>query len=150
MLFIFEDNEAVIKMIIQGKSPTMRHASGTHRVALDWLFDRINLDPKIQTRYIDNKHQLADILIESSRTGEQPLWPVTERLNIYIYTCAKTYIFSDSVLCLGGMSTDPIDTWNQKIHSTHYLKDLDRIDGQRMEFEWKSGFTWVSSKRFKT
>ena len=26
----------------------MRHVSRTHRVALDWLFDRINLDPKNQ------------------------------------------------------------------------------------------------------
>ena len=43
MLYIFEDNEAVIKMIIKGRSPTMRHVSRTHRVALDWLFDRINL-----------------------------------------------------------------------------------------------------------
>ena len=31
----------------------MRHVSRTHRVALDWLFDRINLDPKIQIKYID-------------------------------------------------------------------------------------------------
>ena len=46
-LYIFEDNEAVIKMIIKGRSPTMRHVSRTHRVAFDWLFDRINLDPKI-------------------------------------------------------------------------------------------------------
>ena len=46
-LYIFEDNEAVIKIIISGRSPTMRHVSRTHRVALDWLFDRINLDPKI-------------------------------------------------------------------------------------------------------
>ena len=41
-LYVFEDNEAVIKMIIKGRSPTMRHVSRTHRVALDWLFDRIN------------------------------------------------------------------------------------------------------------
>ena len=34
--YIFEDNEAVIKMIIKGRSPTMRHVSRTHRVALDW------------------------------------------------------------------------------------------------------------------
>ena len=47
-LYVFEDNEAVIKMITKGRSPTMRHVSRTHRVALDWLFDRINLDPKIQ------------------------------------------------------------------------------------------------------
>ena len=44
LLYVFEDNEAVIKMIIKGRSPTMRYVSRTHRVALDWLFDRINLD----------------------------------------------------------------------------------------------------------
>ena len=62
MPYIFEDNEAVIKMIIKGRSPTMRHVSKTHRVALDWLFDRIHLDPKIQIKYVDTKHQLAYIL----------------------------------------------------------------------------------------
>ena len=46
LLYVFEDNEAVIKMIIKGRSPTMRHVSRTHRVALDWLFDRVNLDTK--------------------------------------------------------------------------------------------------------
>ena len=44
------------------RSPTMRHVSRTHRVALDWLFARINLDSKIQIKYIDTKNQLADIL----------------------------------------------------------------------------------------
>ena len=53
----FEDNEAVIKMIIKGRSPIMRHVSRTHRVALDWLFDRSNLDPKTQVKYVDTKHQ---------------------------------------------------------------------------------------------
>ena len=61
MLYVFQDNEAVIKMIIKGRGPTMRRVSRTHRVALDWLFDRINLDSKIQIRYVDTKHQLADI-----------------------------------------------------------------------------------------
>ena len=41
VLNVFEDNEAVIKMIIKGRSPTMRHVSRTHRVALDWLFDSV-------------------------------------------------------------------------------------------------------------
>ena len=62
MLHVFEDNEAVIKMIIKGRSPTMRHVPRTHKVALDWLFDRINLDPKIQIKYIDTKNKLADLL----------------------------------------------------------------------------------------
>ena len=48
--YIFGDNEAVNKMIIEGRSPTMRHVSRTHSVALDWLFDRINSDPKIQIK----------------------------------------------------------------------------------------------------
>ena len=56
LLYVFEDNEAVIKMIIKGRSPTMRHVSRTHRVALDWLFDRLNLDPKIQIKYMDTKN----------------------------------------------------------------------------------------------
>ena len=71
LLYVFEDNEAVIKMIIKGRSPTMRHVSRTHRVALDWLFDRINLDPKIQIKYIDTKNQLADILIKGNFTRDE-------------------------------------------------------------------------------
>ena len=41
LLYVFEDNEAVVKIIIKGESPTMRHVSRIHRVALDWLLDRI-------------------------------------------------------------------------------------------------------------
>ena len=71
LLKIFQDNEAVIKMIIKGRSPTMRHVSRTHRVALGWLFDRINLDPKIQIKYIDTKNQLADILTKGNFTRDE-------------------------------------------------------------------------------
>ena len=71
LLYVFEDNEAVIKMIIKGRSPTMRHVSSTHRVALDWLFDRSNLDSKIQIKYIDTKNQLADILTKGSFTRDE-------------------------------------------------------------------------------
>ena len=35
LLSVFEDNEAVIKMIIKGRSTTMRHVSRTHGVALN-------------------------------------------------------------------------------------------------------------------
>ena len=71
LLYVFEDNEAVIKMIIKGRSRTMRHVSRTHRVALDWLFDRINLDSKIQIKYIDTKKQLADILTKGNFTRDE-------------------------------------------------------------------------------
>ena len=71
LLYVFEDNEAVIKVFIKGRSPTMRHVSRTYRVALDWLFDRINLDPKIQIKYIDTKNQLADILTKGNFTRDE-------------------------------------------------------------------------------
>ena len=71
LLNIFEDNEAVIKIIIKGRSPTMRHVSRTQRVALDWLFDRTNLVPKIQIKYIDTKIQLADTLTMGNVTGDE-------------------------------------------------------------------------------
>ena len=71
LLYVFEDNEAVIKMIMKDRSPTMRHVSRTHRVALGWLFDRINLYPKIQIKYIDTKNQLADILTKESFTRDE-------------------------------------------------------------------------------
>ena len=71
LLYVFEGNEAVIKMIMKGRSPTMRHVSRNHRVALDWLFDRINLDSKIQIKYIDTKNQLADILTKENFTRDE-------------------------------------------------------------------------------
>ena len=49
----------------------MRHVSRTHRVAPDWLFDSINLDPKIQMRYIDTKHQLAGLLTRGNFTRDE-------------------------------------------------------------------------------
>ena len=71
LLYVFADNEAVIKMIIKGRSPTMRHVSRTHRVALDWLFDRISLYAKVQIKYIDTKNQLADMLNKGNFTREE-------------------------------------------------------------------------------
>ena len=57
-----ETNEAVINLIIKWRSPTMRHVSRTHRVALDWLFDRV---------YIDTKNQLADMLTKGNFTRDE-------------------------------------------------------------------------------
>ena len=70
-LYIFEDDEAVIKMIIKGTSPTMRHVSRTHRDALDWFIDRRNLDPKIQINFVDTTNQHADMLTKGSFTRDE-------------------------------------------------------------------------------
>ena len=53
---VFDISKAVLKEIIKGRSSTMRHVPRTHKVALDHLFDKIDLDPKIRIRYIDTKH----------------------------------------------------------------------------------------------
>ena len=44
----------------------MRHVSRTHKVTLDWLFDRTNLDPKIEIKCNNTKNQLADILTKGN------------------------------------------------------------------------------------
>ena len=62
LLYVCEVNEAVIKMIIKGRNPTMRHVSRTQRVALDWLIDRT---------YLDSKIQLADILTKENFTRDE-------------------------------------------------------------------------------
>ena len=49
----------------------MRHVSRTHRVALDRVFDRINLDPKIKIKYVDTKNQLADLLTKGSSPRDE-------------------------------------------------------------------------------
>ena len=43
----------------------------TELLFLDWLFDRINLDSKIQIKYIDTKNQLADILNKGNFTRDE-------------------------------------------------------------------------------
>ena len=55
-------------------------------------------------------------------------------------TNAQTYIFADSVLCLGTMSDLPVEAWKNKMKwylETRYLKYLNQIDGEPIEFEWK-------------
>ena len=44
----------------------MRHVSRNHRVALAWLFDRNNLEPKIKIQNVITKNQLADTLTKGS------------------------------------------------------------------------------------
>ena len=55
----------------------MRHVSRTHRVALHWLFDPINFDPKIQIKYIDTQNQLADILTKENFTRDESNYLLT-------------------------------------------------------------------------
>ena len=61
LLYVFEDNEAVIKMIIKGRSPTMRHVSEPTELLLIGCSLELIWTPRSQIKYIDTKNQLADI-----------------------------------------------------------------------------------------
>ena len=56
------------------------------------------------------------------------------------FATAKTYVLSDSVLCMGGISAKSRKRMEGKIvsfmNSSQY-RQLDRIDGEPMELEWK-------------
>ena len=68
----------------------MRHVSRTHRVALGWLFDRINLEPKIQIKYADTKNQLVE-------KGD-PVFALSERINSSLGTESELSLRSRSFL----------------------------------------------------
>ena len=61
-LIVLEGNEAVIKMTIKGRSTSVRHIQRTHRVNLDWLFERFLNDKGMRIRYLSTKFQIADML----------------------------------------------------------------------------------------
>ena len=71
LLYVFEDNEAVIKMIIQGRSPTMRHVSRTTELLLIGCSIESTWTQKIQIKYIDTKNQLADMLTKGNFTPDE-------------------------------------------------------------------------------
>ena len=64
-LLILEDNDPVIKMCVKGRSSNMRHVSRTHRVNLDWLFERIRHDPGVSLTHAPTTEQIADIFTKS-------------------------------------------------------------------------------------
>ena len=58
-----------------------------------------------------------------------------------IFSAQKVYVFSDSVLCLGKIHENPQSNaaWEHRLgwfKTFQEYRDLDRIDGEPMEFEW--------------
>ena len=68
------------------------------------------------------------------------------------FATAKTYVFFRVSACLGGISDEPVEAWESRIKrflETRSLKDLDRIDGEPIEFEWKTFPGFTHSTRLK-
>ena len=70
-LVVMEDNDAVIKMIIKGRTNKFRHVPRTHRIDLDWLLEVIREDPGICIKYINTKMQVADVFTKGQFTTQQ-------------------------------------------------------------------------------
>ena len=72
----------------------MRHVSRTHSVALDWLFDRINLQTKIQIKYVETKNHFAGMLTSESFSRDE--WNhLLSLLNIMSFSMFSCSHFSD-------------------------------------------------------
>ena len=100
---------------------------------------------QVTERFITDQTEVTGL---TTNDWQQSMWRETTLLTdrAVQFAIAKTHVFSDSVLCLGGISDEPVKAWKNKIKwylETSNLKELDRIDGELMEFEWKDfpGFT---------
>ena len=60
-MIIMEDNDAVIKMCLKVRAPTLRHVSRTHRIDVDLLLEQVHAIEGLCIKYINTKLQLADI-----------------------------------------------------------------------------------------
>ena len=105
--------------------------------------------------YLDNLHttknqpqrtvkQLFDVTRELVR--EQTEIQGTSLVDWEDNSWKRTTLFSDSVLCMGGISESPVSAWKEKIvwlMNSSQCRELDRIDGEPKELEWKyfPGFT---------
>ena len=91
-LYALEDNDAVIKMCVKGRSPNLRHVARTHRVNLDWLFDRVRNDPGVFIKFVGTKEQMADIFTKGSFTWDA--WSKLLNLCLILPPSSRKYLDS--------------------------------------------------------
>ena len=77
-------------MIVKGRSPNLRHVGRTHRVDLDWLFERINKDPGMFVKWVSTKEQLGDILTKGSFTFQA--WNDLLQLSLMLPPTSRKYV----------------------------------------------------------
>ena len=111
-----------------------------------------NLRLKISCRTVQyklNAQSLRLFGLHSDVNDAHPAWAnrlqnkttPSEKTCLLVSRCRQCPIErGDSVLCLGSMRDEPIEAWKNESTwylENRYLKDLNRIDGEPMEFEWR-------------
>ena len=77
-------------MIVEGRSPNLRHVGRTHHVDLDLFFERINQDPGMFVKWVGTKEQLGDILTKGSFTADA--WNTLLRLSLMLPPDCRKYV----------------------------------------------------------
>ena len=111
-----------------------RSIANTTDLTLKQMFD-------ISTRLVSKQDEISGL---ETNGWENHSWKYLsligdERVNNLQRT--KVYVFPDSVLCLGKIPENPQsnDAWEQRLgwfKSSQNFRNIDRIDGEPMEFEW--------------
>ena len=68
LCLFFDENDPLIRITMKDWSPSMGHISRTHRVNLDRLLDRQNLDTGIHLKHVHTPEQIPDILTEDDHS----------------------------------------------------------------------------------
>ena len=131
MLYVFEDNEAVIKRwLSKVEVPQWDMFHGP--TELLWIGClTVILDPKVQIRYMDSKHQIADILTEGNFTRD-------ERNNLL-----HLFIFCD----FGSLVAPKISVWSAVLRGRREFRNKMKVKGlcRSRDEKWWIHFFLTSS-----
>ena len=69
---------------------------------------------QVTERFITDQTEVTGL---TTIDWQQPMWRETTLLidRAVQFATARTYVFSDSVLCLGGISDEPVKAWESRI-----------------------------------
>ncbi len=98
-MIVCEDNEAVIKICVKGRTNAFRHLHRTHRIATDWIYEVLRAND-CRLIAVNTKYQIADMFTKAITKSE--MW---EQLLDLAQIRRPTSSFSNS--SSGGRPGDP-------------------------------------------
>ena len=68
-MIVCEDNEAVIKICVKGRTNAFRHLHRTHRIATDWIYEVLRANNCCLVA-VNTKYQIADMFTKAIARSE--------------------------------------------------------------------------------